>query len=230
MRLGLEVAVCAGSLGKIATDLALMAQAEVGELAEPSGAGRGGSSAMPHKRNPVSAMTALAAAERVPARAAALIATMSQQHERGLGNWQAELAEWPGVFTATHAAAAALAEAFGGLEVDAPRMRRNIDSLQGLVCAEAASALLAGVIGRQRAQPLLEALSRRCVAEQQPLADLVATAVQADADLRDGIEPVAVQAVFDPVQAAGAAAAQTLARTATLRERAATLEPACWLD
>jgi 3-carboxy-cis,cis-muconate cycloisomerase len=92
------VAVLSGSLGKLATDLSLMAQGEIGELAEPSGNGRGGSSAMPHKRNPVSAMIALAAATRTPQHAAALLASMGQQHERGLGNWQAELAEWPQAF------------------------------------------------------------------------------------------------------------------------------------
>src|SRR5690606_37205805 len=111
VRLGLEVAVLAGSLGKLATDFSLMAQGEIAELAEPSGAGRGGSTAMPHKRNPVSGMTALAAAGRVPQRAAALLANMGQEHERGLGNWQAELAEWPGLFISTHGALQAMREA-----------------------------------------------------------------------------------------------------------------------
>jgi 3-carboxy-cis,cis-muconate cycloisomerase len=95
VRLGLEVAVLSGSLGKIAADLSLMAQGEIAELGEPSGEGRGGSSAMAHKRNPVSSMIALAAATRTPQHGAALLAAMGQQHERGLGNWQAELAEWP---------------------------------------------------------------------------------------------------------------------------------------
>src|SRR5258706_247133 len=92
MSLACEVGVLVGSLGKIARDLALLAQAEGGELAEPSGAGRGGSSARPHKRNPGGAMVALASAQRVPQRIATLLAAMPQEHERGLGNWQAELA------------------------------------------------------------------------------------------------------------------------------------------
>lgn len=136
VRLGLEVAVLTGSLGKIATDLALMAQAEVGELAEPSAPGRGGSTAMAHKRNPVSCMTALAAAARTPHRAAALLAAMPQAHERGLGNWQAELAEWPGLFTSAHGAAQALCDALGGLQVHAGRMRQNIEALRGSVFTE----------------------------------------------------------------------------------------------
>jgi len=136
VRLGLEVAVLTGGLGKIATDLALMAQAEVGELAEPSAPGRGGSTAMAHKRNPVSCMTALAAAARTPHRAAALLATMPQAHERGLGNWQAELAEWPGLFTSAHGAVQALCDALGGLQVHPARMRQNIEALRGSVFTE----------------------------------------------------------------------------------------------
>ena len=96
--LGCELGVLAGSLGKIAKDIALMSQGEVGELAEPSGGGRGGSSAMPHKRNPVAAMTALAAAVRAPQRVAALLAAMPQEHERGLAtgrrNWPSSAGCW----------------------------------------------------------------------------------------------------------------------------------------
>ncbi len=137
VRLGLEAAVLTGSLGKIATDLALMAQGEVAELAEPSAPGRGGSTVMPHKRNPVAAMTALAAAQRAPQRAAGILAAMPQQHERGLGHWQAELAEWPGLWTGACASARALAEAFAGLEVDDARMRRNVLEVGGPAFAEA---------------------------------------------------------------------------------------------
>src|SRR6185295_20184667 len=96
--LACELGVLTGALGKIAKDISLMAQGEVGELAEPSGGGRGGSSAMPHKRNPVAAMNALASAVRAPQRVAALLAAMLQEHERGLGNWQAELAETAGLY------------------------------------------------------------------------------------------------------------------------------------
>jgi 3-carboxy-cis,cis-muconate cycloisomerase len=100
--LGCELAILTGSLGKIAKDMSLMVQYEVGELAEPLEAGRGGASVMPHKRNPVSCMVALAAAQRAPQRVAALLAAMPQEHERALGNWQAELAEWPGLVMSSH--------------------------------------------------------------------------------------------------------------------------------
>jgi 3-carboxy-cis,cis-muconate cycloisomerase len=136
MRLHAEVGILCGTLGKIAQDWSLMAQAEVGELAEPSGGGRGGSSAVPHQRKPVASMVALSAALRTPHRVAALLAAMPQQHERGLGNWQAELAEAAGLYGSAHGAVAALAEAAAGLVVEPARMRRNIEAMQGLVHAE----------------------------------------------------------------------------------------------
>jgi len=195
--LGCEVGVLCGTLGKIAKDLSLLAQAEVGELAEPSGDGRGGSSAMPHKRNPVASMIALAAAMRAPHRVAALLAAMPQEHERGLGNWQAELAEWPGLFMSAHGAVNALADAAAGLTVDTARMRRNIDALQGLVFAEGVAMLLAAHIGKSRAHALLEACSRQAVAEQRHLLDVALAAVAADAELRDKVQLDALRAVFD---------------------------------
>ena len=215
VRLGLEVAVLVGSLGKIATDLSLMAQGEIAELAEPSGAGRGGSSAMPHKRNPVSSMIALAAAGRTPQRAAALLANMGQEHERGLGNWQAELAEWPGLFLSAHGALTALAEAFDGLVVDAPRMLRNIDDLQGLIFAEAVSIYLAAAIGRPAAHSLMEELTRKAVAEGIHLSEAVAAAESSDPRLSGKIDRAELLKLFDPV--AATAPAQALA-SAQLRQ------------
>jgi 3-carboxy-cis,cis-muconate cycloisomerase len=201
VRLGLEVAVLVGSLGKIATDLSLMAQGEIAELAEPSGAGRGGSSAMPHKRNPVSSMIALAAAARTPQRAAALLANMGQEHERGLGNWQAELAEWPGMFLSAHGAITALAEAFSGLQIDGARMLRNIDALQGLIFAEAVSIYLASAIGRPAAHSLMETLTRQAVADGIHLSEAVFAAENSDPRLEGKIDRDALQRLFDPVTA-----------------------------
>lgn len=136
--LGCELGLMVGSLGKIAKDIALMGQYEVGELAEPSEPGRGGSSAMPHKRNPVASMVALAAAQRAPQRVAALLQAMPQEHERALGAWQAELAEWPQLLMSAHGSVRALAGALPGLQVDAARMRSNIDRLRAEVPREAA--------------------------------------------------------------------------------------------
>ena len=228
VRLGLEVAVLVGSLGKVATDLSLLSQAEVGELAEPSGKGRGGSSAMPHKRNPVASMVALAAAQRAPHRAAALLAAMEQQHERGLGTWQAELAEWPGLFVSAHGALHALAEAMAGLVVDTARMRRNIDALHGLVFAEAASMALAQAVGKARAHELLEELARRCVDTGRPLGELVQEAVKSDPQLRGNVNADEIAALFDPAQAAQLPARQARTRIETLRMHNAALPPAPW--
>ena len=200
--LGCEVGVLCGALGKIAKDLSLLAQGEIGEVAEPSGGGRGGSSAMPHKRNPVASMIALAAATRAPHRVAALLAAMPQEHERGLGNWQAELAEWPGLFMSAHGAVHALADAVAGLVVDPQRMRANIDALHGLVFAEGASMLLARHIGKSKAHALLESLSNKSVSEKRHLLDVTTEAVAADALLCAFVGEAELRAVFDAHAAA----------------------------
>jgi|TARA_A100001391_G_scaffold205456_1_gene206549 3-carboxy-cis,cis-muconate cycloisomerase len=219
VRLGLEVAVLTGSLGKIGKDLSLMSQGEVGELAEPSGKGRGGSSAMPHKRNPVSAMIALAAAARTPQKAATLLATLPQEHERSLGNWQAELAEWPGLFLSAHGSISALREAFSGLLVDPARMRRNIDNLQGLIFAEAVSVYLAQAIGRPAAHHLMEELTGKTLAENRQLADVVCEAVQNSPDLAGKIEIETLQGLFDPVKASISAQQLATTRLSELRQQ-----------
>ena len=224
VRLGLEVAVLTGSLGKLATDLALMAQGEIAELAEPSGNGRGGSSAMPHKRNPVSSMIALAAARRTPQHAAALLACMDQQHERGLGNWQAELAEWPPLFLSAHGALNALNDAFAGLTVDRERMLANIAALKGLVFAESASGYLAGAIGRPAAHTLLEGLTVRVTAENRPLDALLQDAVKADAQLAAHVDLDHLTTLFDPVVALAPARRLADGQLHGLRARMAALD------
>lgn len=128
--LGCELGLLTGSLGKIAKDLVLMSQFEVAEVAEAVEPGRGGPATMPYKHNPVACMVAIAAAQRAPQRVAALLATMPQEHERALGAWQAELAEWPGLVMSTHGSARALAGALPHLVVDAKRMRTNLDAMR----------------------------------------------------------------------------------------------------
>jgi len=184
--LGCEVAILCGSLAKIGTDVALLAQGEVGEVAEPAGEGRGGSSAMPQKRNPVAALAAIAAGVRAPQHAAALLASMRQAHERGLGDWQAELAEWPTLFLSASGALVAIADAIAGLEVDAARMRANVARQRGTVFAEAAAALIAPALGKQKASSIVGALAARAAAGGGDLdalvrADSAFAAVGADA-------------------------------------------------
>jgi 3-carboxy-cis,cis-muconate cycloisomerase len=212
--LGCELGVLAGSLGKIARDISLLAQGEVGELAEPSGNGRGGSSAMPHKRNPVAAMTALAAAVRTPQRVAALLAAMPQEHERGLGNWQAELAEFAGLLASVHGALAALTLAARGLQVFPERMRANIEALQGLVFAEALATRVAREIGKSDAHHWVEGLSKEAVARGAHLRDVALQALPGEARLRERIGAAEIRALFDadaPARHASALAAPQLA-------------------
>lgn len=166
--LGCALGLLTGSLGKIAVDLALLGQYEVAEVAEPSEPGRGGSSAMPHKRNPVASMVAIAAAHRAPQRVAALLAAMPQQHERALGAWQAELAEWPQLLMSVHGSVRAMAEALPGLQVDATRMRANIDRLRADIPRDAADewfdpalALNAGALARAEVTALRTRLSQQ---------------------------------------------------------------------
>ena len=211
LSLGTQVGILCGSLGKIARDWALMAQGEIGELAEPSGGGRGGSSAMPHKRNPVASMVAIAAAGRAPHRVAALLAAMDQEHERGLGNWQAELAEWAGLFISTHGGLRALAEAAAGLSLDAAQMRANIDRLQGLVFAETLSMRLARAIGKSKAHHLIESWSQTVIREKRHLKDVALDALAADATLDPTLTPQELALVFD-ADAAALPACQVAAR------------------
>ncbi len=124
--LGAALAILTGTLGKIARDIALMAQAEVGEAFEPRIAGRGGSSAMAHKRNPTGCQVALSAAARAPGLAAILMTTLPGEHERGLGGWQAEGPVLAELFLLAHGALAALLPVIAGLEVDAAAMARNL--------------------------------------------------------------------------------------------------------
>jgi 3-carboxy-cis,cis-muconate cycloisomerase len=128
-RLGAELAILAGAAGKIGRDVSLLMQPEVGEAAEAVKAGRGGSSSMPHKRNPALSMLALEAAQRTPGLAATLLGQLTPEHERGLGQWQSQWFTLRELACAASSAVAAMAEALDGLEVDEAAMRRNLGAL-----------------------------------------------------------------------------------------------------
>jgi 3-carboxy-cis,cis-muconate cycloisomerase len=151
--LGVALAILCGALGKIATDLALLAQGEVAEAFEPVTQGRGGSSAMAHKRNPTGCQVARSAALRAPGLAAALLATLPGEHERSLGAWQAEAPVLADLFLLTHGALAAMLQVIAGLEVDTNAMQRNLNAADyGSECGEAAAlvhAMLAARTGDQ---------------------------------------------------------------------------------
>ena len=160
LRLACELSLLTGSLGKVAQDIALMAQFEVGELAEPSGEGRGGSSAMPHKQNPVGAMVAITAAQRVPNIMATMLAAMPQAHERSLGGWQTELAQWPQLLSAVHGATMAMAIVLPGLRVNAARMRANLDALRAVVDTQTAVHWFDPAFATAQAEVVLAELNR----------------------------------------------------------------------
>src|SRR5580692_9299580 len=163
------LAILAGTCGKIARDVQLMMQTDVAEAFEPSGEGRGGSSTMPHKRNPVAAATALAAATMAPNLAATIFAAQVQDHERSAGPWHAEWPTLPTLLLVTSGALAAIVDIAEGLEVDVARMRANLDATGGLIMAEAVAFALAEKVGKQEAHHLVETASKKAVAEKTGL-------------------------------------------------------------
>jgi 3-carboxy-cis,cis-muconate cycloisomerase len=153
--------LCTGTLGKIARDISVHMQPEIAELFEPAGEGRGGSSSMPHKRNPVSAARILAAAIRVPALVSTMLTAMVQEDERGLGNWHSEWETLPEIVRLTAGALHEVKEVMPRLEVDVKKMRSNLDQTHGLVFAEAVSMALAESMGKSGAHGVVEAASQR---------------------------------------------------------------------
>ena len=166
--------LCTGTLGKIARDISLHMQTEISEVFEPAGEGRGGSSTMPHKRNPVSAAVVLSAATRVPGLVSTMLSAMVQEDERGLGNWHAEWETLPEIFRLTAGALHQMATIVPHLEVDAARMKLNLDATQGLIFAEAVSMALASHIGKSAAHTLVEAASRQARASGKHLLEVLA--------------------------------------------------------
>jgi 3-carboxy-cis,cis-muconate cycloisomerase len=194
------LAILAGTCGKIARDVSLMMQTDVAEAFEPSGEGRGGSSTMPHKRNPVAAATALAAATMAPNLAATIFAAQVQDHERSAGPWHAEWPTLPLLLLVTSGALAAIVDIAEGLEVDAARMRTNLAATGGLIMAEAVAMALAERIGKSEAHHLVEAASKRAVAEKKHLRDVLTIDEKVTAHLNGDeltklFEPMAYQGV-----------------------------------
>ncbi|MFQ3452776.1 3-carboxy-cis,cis-muconate cycloisomerase [Bradyrhizobium sp. UFLA01-814] len=196
-------AILAGSCGKIARDVSLMMQTDVGEAFEPAGAGRGGSSTMPHKRNPVAAASALGAATMAPNLAATIFAAQVQDHERSAGPWHAEWPTLPGLMLVTSGALAAIVDLSEGLEVDAARMRSNLDATHGLIMAEAVTFALADKIGKSDAYHLIEAASKRAVAEKKHLREVLS----ADAKVTAHLDAKRIAELFEPMAYQGASQA-----------------------
>ncbi|HZV52276.1 MAG TPA: 3-carboxy-cis,cis-muconate cycloisomerase [Candidatus Dormibacteraeota bacterium] len=199
--LGAALGVAAGTMAKIARDVALMMQTEVGEAFEPAAPGRGGSSTLPHKRNPVAAVEVDACFRGVQAQAGLLLAAMVQEHERAAGAWQAEWAAVTEAFRLTAGAVGQVREVLEGLEVDARRMRSNLDLTRGLLLAEHAMMALAPGAGRDRAHELVQTASKRAVAGGRTLAE----ELEADPEVRAHLGPEEIRAVLDPATYLGSA-------------------------
>lgn len=192
-----------GTLGKIARDLSLQMQTEVGELAEPVAPGRGGSSTMPHKRNPVGCAAVLAASTRVPGLVATMLAAMDNEHERALGGWQAEWETLPEIASLCGAALTQMRDLIEGLKVDAARMRANIDLTRGLVMAEAVSLALAVHLGKAHAHERVEAACHAAIERGQSLPEVL----RADPQVSALLTAQALDTLFEPLAYSGEAAA-----------------------
>jgi 3-carboxy-cis,cis-muconate cycloisomerase len=200
---GGALSLVAGVLGKIALDVILMAQTEVGELAEPSGEGRGGSSTLPHKRNPVLSVTAAANVRRVRDLSRTLAGAMVQEHERAAGAWHAEWEALSDAFALTGGAAAAMREATEGLEANPGKMRKNLDETNGMLLAENVTTIVAGRLGRLRAHDLVKAACHRALDAGKPLREELLE----DAEIGRVLPEEEIDAALDPARYLGSAGA-----------------------
>jgi 3-carboxy-cis,cis-muconate cycloisomerase len=165
--------LCVGTVGKIAKDISLHSQTEVAEVFEPAEKGRGRSSTMPHKRNPVASAVVLSAAVRVPGLVSAMLTAMAQEHERGLGGWHAEWETLPEIVSLSAGALHHMAELVPKLEIDTERMRENLESTRGLIFAEAVTMALAEKMGKAAAHEVVEEACTRARREKRLLRDVV---------------------------------------------------------
>jgi 3-carboxy-cis,cis-muconate cycloisomerase len=171
---GCFLALVTGTLGKISTDVKLMMQTEVGEVFEPFHAARGSSSTMPQKRNPISCLYIHAANALVRQNAAALLEAAVADHERSTGPWQIEWIALPEIFLLASGALKQSRDLVAGLEVDAERMRANLDLTLGMIVSEAVMMGLGPHLGRQRAHDLVYDICREVSASGRPLIELLA--------------------------------------------------------
>ena len=194
--------VAAGAIGKVARDVVLMAQTEVAEVREGV-PGRGGSSTLPHKRNPVAAVAAIAGAERAPALVATLLAAMIQEHERAAGSWHAEWKPLSGLLETVGSAAAWIRDCLEHLEVDAEKMRANLDLTGGLLLAERVVAALTPALGRLAANDLVTAAAEETSGGKRSFEE----ALLDRPEVAEHLGPAEVARLLDPAGYLGSASA-----------------------
>jgi 3-carboxy-cis,cis-muconate cycloisomerase len=201
--IGDALSLLSGVLGKISLDIILMAQTEVGEVSEPAGGGRGGSSTLPHKRNPILSVTAAACSRQVHDLTRTLQAAMVAEHERAAGAWHSEWEALSEALALTGGAAAAVREATEGLEVYPEKMRENLDTTGGLLLAERVTTTVAEHFGRLKAHDLVEAASRRTLESGRSLRE----ELLAEPVLREVLSAEDIDAALDPAGYLGSAEA-----------------------
>jgi 3-carboxy-cis,cis-muconate cycloisomerase len=179
------LAILTGTLAKFGRDIALLMQAEVSEVSEGAGEGRGGSSTMPHKHNPVASAALVAIHAKMPGLVATLLHAMPQEHERGAGLWQAEWETVPECFQLASASLAYAIDIAKGMRADPRRMQANIESTLGLPLSEAVSAALAPSMGRVAAHDLLRKAADRAQTENRRLSDVLKQMPEVQAQLSD---------------------------------------------
>ena len=199
--IGGSLSLVAGALGKISLDVILMAQTEVGEVTEPADGGRGGSSTLPHKQNPILSVIVAADTRRVQAHAQTLYASMAGEHERAAGAWHAEWEELSDALALTGGAAAAVRETTGGLEVHPEMMRKNLDETGGMLMAENVTTVVAGRLGRLEAHKIVGAAARRAADGGRPFRD----ELLAEPVLGESLSPEEIDAALNPAGYLGSA-------------------------
>jgi 3-carboxy-cis,cis-muconate cycloisomerase len=204
-----------GSLNKIAHDLSLHMQTEVQELAEPSAPGRGGSSTMPHKQNPVACAAILGATLRVPGFVSTMLAAMPQDHQRGLGSWHTEWETLPEIIRLSAGAVYHLAALAPNLQVNVTRMRENLELARGLIYAEAVSMTLAEKLGRAAAHEKIEAACHIVSSSKRHLREVLAS----HREISSLLSPSELDRLFDPLNYLGSSSVMIDSVLAAARAR-----------
>jgi 3-carboxy-cis,cis-muconate cycloisomerase len=191
-----QLGILSSALGKIARDITLLMQTEIAEVFEPTAPGKGGSSTLPHKRNPVQSVAIIAVALRTPGLVATMLSSGLQEHERGVGGWHSEWDTMRELLLLTGAATLHMQNLLEGLEVDTTRMRANLEISNGLIMAERLTFALAPSLGKARAKAFMEAACKKAVADHKHLKEVLALSPEAKA--------LDLKALFDPTTYMGA--------------------------
>jgi 3-carboxy-cis,cis-muconate cycloisomerase len=198
---GGALSLAAGVLGKISLDVILLSQTEVGEVEEPSEGGRGGSSTLPHKRNPILSVTAAASASRVVDLSRTLEVAMIAAHERPAGAWHSEWVTLSDALALTGGAAVAIREVTEGLQVHTERMRENLDATGGLLLAENLTTVASERLGRLKAHDLVQAVARRAADGRSSFRE----ELLGDDEIREVLSEEEIDAALDPAGYLGSA-------------------------